>query len=202
MRITLTLMFALIAGCAVQPVLDPVPPAGVDLSGHWRLNVADSDDPLRIPRSLAANTPGSGQQRGRSSRNGGQGMQGAALPAVAIPTALVADVLRWPGAEVEIHQEGGSASFTSDGDSRLYQPATAARSAAARNSRRGRRSAEPATCGWSGHSLVVHLDAEEDQPGYEARYRLSDDGSRLLQVITLQGGRLTGFTLSRVWERE
>jgi hypothetical protein len=48
----------------------------------------------------------------------------------------------------------------------------------------------------------VHIEPEDNQPGFDAQYRVSDDGARLLQLITLQGGRLTGFTMSRVWDRE
>ena len=199
MRLTLVLLVALVAACASDPPLDPAPPPGVDLSGHWRLNVAESDDPLRIPSSIGGGTPGATPRSGRGNRNGGQDPSGPVALPVPVPTSLVADLLRWPGSELELRQQGGVVSFDSGGDSRVYQPAAAhVRSAA----RRGRRSATPATCGWSGASLVVRMDGDETQPGYEARYRLSDDGDRLLQVITLQSGRLSGFTLSRVWERE
>ena len=51
-----------IAGCAGNQ-LASTPPAGVDLSGHWNLNLADSDDAQRLMQSqiaaaTAAWTPG------------------------------------------------------------------------------------------------------------------------------------------------
>jgi hypothetical protein len=202
MRITLVLLTALIAGCATDPPLDTAPPRGVDLSGHWRLNVADSDDPLRIPQSLGGGAPGGAQRSGRNSRNRSENASGPVALPVQIPTALVAELLRWPGSEIVVRQQGGVATFDSGGDSRVYEPAAARNRSADRAARRGRRSATPATCGWSGASLVVRIVAADDQPGYEARYRLSDDGDRLLQVITMQDGRLSGFTLSRVWDRQ
>jgi hypothetical protein len=199
MRITLVLLIALIAGCATDPGLDPAPPPGVDLSGHWRLNVADSDDPLRIPQSIGGASPGVGQRSARGSRNSGSNSPGPVALPVPVPTSLVADLLRWPGSEIAVRQEGGTVTLDSGGDSRIYQPASGRSRPVPK---RGRRSTIPATCGWSGASLVVRVDADDDQPGYEVRYRLSDDGDRLLQVITMQSGRLSGFTLSRVWDRE
>jgi len=77
-------MYAM-AGCASNR-LASMPPAGVDLSGHWTLNVADSDDAQRLMQSqIAAATAGvngggstgagGGRQRGR-----GGGMGAAAGP--------------------------------------------------------------------------------------------------------------------------
>ena len=111
-------------------------------------------------------------------------------------------LLRWPGAQVEIHQDGGTVTFITDGDSRVYRPGAASGNAAGHAARRDHRSSAPPPCGWQGASLVVQVRAEDNQPGFDAQYRASDDGKRLIQVITLQGGRLTGFAMSRVWDRE
>ncbi|MFI4890252.1 MAG: hypothetical protein ACHQIL_06950 [Steroidobacterales bacterium] len=212
MRATLILLVALAAGCATESNLATVPPPGVDLSGHWRLNVADSDDPLRLSQALSSGygavSPGQGPGGGaRGGRSGGSrgGQPNGPLPgtqAVSIPATLVADVLRWPGAQVEIRQEAGVATFSSDGDSRVYQPSSGATHAGGHSAKKGRRLSSPPVCGWSGASLVVHVEPEDDQPGFDARYRVSDDRRRLVQVITLQGGRMTGFAMSRVWDRE
>jgi hypothetical protein len=209
MRASLILLIALAAGCATHNDLAPSPPPGVDLSGHWRLNVADSDDPLSLTQALASGNgtatpgqgPGGGSRSGRGSRSGGGPLPAAQQP-ISIPTTVVADLLRWPGAQLDIRQDGGEATFSSDGDSRFYQPTAASRQASEHAGKKGRRSAGPPVCGWSGPSLVVHTEAEDDQPGFDAHYRVSDDGTRLIQLITLQGGRLTGFTMSRVWDRE
>jgi hypothetical protein len=208
MRASLILLIALAAGCATENDLALSPPSGVDLSGHWRLNVADSDDPLSLTQALASSNgsatpgqgPGGGSRSGRGSRSGGAPLL-AAQP-VSIPTTVVADLLRWPGTLLDIRQSGGEATFSSDGDSRLYQPTAGSSKVSDHSSKKGRRSAAPPVCGWTGSSLLVRIEPEDDQPGFDARYRVSDDGARLVQVITLQGGRLTGFTMSRVWDRE
>lgn len=197
MRAALCLLIALVAGCAAENELALAPPAGGDLSGHWRMNVADSDDPLRVTQALSAGQR-AGASRGRGSRQNGQLPP---LQPLVIPTMILADVLRWPGAEVEISQQGGVVTFISDGDSRIYRPPGPG-PGAGRGEKKGRRTSAPPVCGWSGASLVVKVESQEDQPGFDARYRVSEDGRRLLQTITLQGGRVTGFTLSRVWERK
>ncbi len=202
------LLIALAAGCATETKMATAPPPGVDLSGHWRLNVADSDDPVRLSQALSSGNGAMSQAQGSGGggRGGGRGgNMGAPAPGaqpVSISSAIVADVLRWPGSEVEIHQDSGVVTFNSDGDSRVYQPTAAPTHAKGHSAKKGRRSASPPVCGWSGSSLLVHVEPEDDQPGFDARYRVTDDGTRLLQVITLQGGRITGFTLSRVWDRE
>jgi hypothetical protein len=208
MRATLLLLIALSAGCATESDLASSPPPGVDLSGRWRLNVADSDDPLRLAQAMASgNTtsqdqgPGGAQRSGRN-RGSAPGAPLRVVPPVSISAAVMADLLHWPGPEVEIRQDGGAVTFNSDGDSRLYQPVAGAKNAAGQGGKKGHRSDLPPRSGWSGTSLIVHIEPEENQPGFDAQYRVSDDGARLLQLITLQGGRLTGFTMSRVWDRE
>jgi hypothetical protein len=211
MRATLLLLIALSAGCATESDLASSPPPGVDLSGHWRLNVADSDDPLRLAQAMASgNTtsqdqgPGGTQRSGRNGRNSGSnpGAPMRVVPPVSISAAVMADLLHWPGTEVEIRQDAGTVTFNSDGDSRLCQPAAGAKNASGHDGKKGHRSDAPPRCGWSGTSLLVHIEPADNQPGFDAQYRVSDDGARLLQLITLQGGRLTGFTMSRVWDRE
>ena len=64
MRATLVVLIALAAGCATDTKLAIMPPPGVDLGGHWRLNVAESDDPVRLSQALSAGygamSPGQG----------------------------------------------------------------------------------------------------------------------------------------------
>ena len=62
------------AGCASDK-LALAPPPGVDLSAHWKLNEADSDDPQRLLQSQLANATaaaGPGGSTGSGGRGGGQ----------------------------------------------------------------------------------------------------------------------------------
>ena len=69
------------AGCASNQ-LASAPPPGVDLSGHWTLNLADSDDALR-PRVLMA----VGAVRAAGVEAGSEGTA-AWDPAPGVPPAL------------------------------------------------------------------------------------------------------------------
>ncbi len=207
MRIALILAAIALAGCAGEK-LATTPPAGVDLSGAWKLNEADSDDPQRLMQSqLAAATANAGAggttgSSGRGSRNGGggavaRGPIGPVMPSVA---ALV-EGLRGPGNSVAIKQSGGVVTFSSDGKSRMCRPGAGSSSRAA-DPAHGRGSAPPPICGWDEKTLVVHSgDPEDDHPPFELRLSLSEDGQRLIEVVSFKSGRSSGFTASRVWDR-
>jgi len=198
MRALLVVVAVLIAGCAGEQ-LAASPPAGVDLSGHWRLNVADSDDPQRLGQALAAGagTRGSnGGQRGGQRGRGGGGQPGpiqSSAAGVPLPVSAVSEVLRWPGRDLEIKQLSGVAAFTSDGDNRVYQPSGTAKKKAAHGSRQ--------VCGWSGSNLVIMVEPDDDRPKFEEHYQISSDGDRLVQLILIKSGRMMGFSMSRVWDR-
>jgi len=203
MRAILLMVAALMAGCASQTLAE-LPPAGVDLSGKWRLNVADSDDPMRIGQAVsggAGSVGDSGGQRGGRRGRGGQTGQtqssASADPSAGVgaPQALSAlsEVLSWPGRDLEIKQVAGVAAFTSNGDNRIYQPGQAAK----KKSRHGSRQ----VCGWSDSSFVVMVEPDDDRPQFEEHYQVSTDGQRLVQVVLIKSGRMTGFSMSRVWDR-
>src|SRR5580658_4974494 len=93
MRILMAMALVCVASCATEK-LAQAPPAGVDLTGHWKLNDADSDDPQRLllaQNAAAANQAsapggsggggsGGGGRGGRSgSRGGAAGGRGTAL---------------------------------------------------------------------------------------------------------------------------
>ncbi len=211
MRSIPALLCLLVAACAATPKLALLPPSGIDFSGRWHLNVADSDDPLRLSEASAAagglsppgQSPRGGGRGGRGSR-GGDPSQGGAPPGggrvPALPVATVAELLSWPGTALEIRQHEGAVDFLSDGDSRPCQPAEAA--VIARPAKvKGRRSAEATVCGWEGKSLLVRVPEADGEPGFDARYRITADGKRLIQVVTLNGGRMAGLSMSRVWDR-
>ncbi len=208
MRIALILAVIVLAGCATAK-LASTPPAGVDLSGLWKLNEADSDDPQRLMQSqLASATASAGAggttgSSGRSTRDGGggtvaRGPMGPMMPSV----AALDEGLRWPGKNVAISQTGGVVAFTSGGRSRVCRPGAGSLLQAS-DPAHGRGSAPPPVCGWDDKTLVVQSgDPEEDHPPFEQRFSISDDGRRLIEVVSFKGGRSNGFTASRVWDRQ
>ncbi len=213
-----------LTGC-VSDKLQLAPPAGVDFSGHWKLNEADSDDPQRLVQGQF-NTPG-GQNTagaggtggsgggGRRGRRGGGGMGGdlGGYPGPATPSAgLVGEGLRWPGKDLAIKQVAGVVAFTSEGVNRVCQPTNAERKPRHHessdeggrpprpDSRSMRGDGPPPRCGWDEKTLIVlGGDADEDRPPFEERYSISGDGQRLVEVVGFKSGRSNGFAMSRVW---
>jgi hypothetical protein len=203
MRIAVLVSVCLFVGCASER-LATVPPAGVDLSGHWRLDEAESDDAQRLMQSqLTAATAanGSGGQGGSNGRRrqgavGPQGPLGPIMPSV----ALLAEGLRWPAKSLSIKQGGGSIEFSGDGSVR--QCSTTHEVKARPSPSRGRGDAPPPRCGWDDKTLVVESGGvDEDRAPYDQRFSLSEDGERLIEVVTFQTGASRGFTASRVWDR-
>jgi hypothetical protein len=123
--------------------------------------------------------------------------------------------LRWPGREVEIKQVAGVVAITSGGVNLVYQPSSVGKKPHHRKPQdddesrdRDRdmpahdRGGAPAHCGWDDKTLVVQGgEADDDHPPFEKRYSVSEDGQRLIEVVSFKGGRSGGFTLSRVWDR-
>jgi|HubBroStandDraft_5_1064220.scaffolds.fasta_scaffold47517_3 hypothetical protein len=217
MRWGLTVTVCLVAGCAGNQ-LASAPPAGVDLSGHWNLNFADSDDAVRLMQSqVAAATAGvnagGSNGGGRNRRGGGAGLApGPAGPSMP-PVGVLDESLRWPGKDVAIEQTSDRVTFTSDGGVRFCRPGARkpgggghrppAGDAHSRDMpARGRGDAPPPRCGWDERSLVVQSgEPDDDRPPYEQRFSLSDDGQRLVEVVVFKGGRSNGFVASREWDR-
>src|ERR1700681_1268046 len=91
-----------LAACASEK-LGQAPPPGVDFSGRWQLNAADSDDPQRL---IQAKIPAAGQSSPTSSGRGGRqtggrggaagtnlgGPGGPVMPSVGV----LSEGLRWP----------------------------------------------------------------------------------------------------------
>jgi len=204
MRAIFALGVLLLTACAGERLAE-APPSGVDLSGHWKLNVADSDDPQRIGSALTVPPSGlgaSGAGGGRRGRGGGGGAGGQTSSAgfdpsaagASLPVAAVSEVLQWPGRDLEVKQIGGVAAFTSDGVNRVYQPTDPGK----RKPKHGAKK----VIGWSGASLIVEVEPDDDRPKFEEHYELSSDGQRLLQLVLIKSGRLDGFAMSRVWDRQ
>ena len=131
MRFVVVLAVMCLAGCASEK-LEQAPPAGVDFSGSWKLNAADSDDPQRLIQAQF-NAPAAGQSGtspsgggGRGGRGGARGGAGGAYsggPApVMPPVAFLSEGLRWPGKQLEVKQVAGVVAFISEGINRVCQP--------------------------------------------------------------------------------
>lgn len=224
MRFVVVLAMVCLAACATEK-LEQAPPAGVDFSGRWTLNVADSDDPQRLiqgqfntPTAGQSTQPSGGGSGGRGRQGAGRGGSGGMYPAgpggpLMPSVAALSEGLRWPGKQLEIKQVAGVVAFTSDGINRVCQPADAGkthrhhaasddRNGASRDAPPRARDAPPPHCGWTETTLIVRSgDPEDDRPPFEEHYSLSDDGQRLVEVVAFNGGRSSGYTMSRVWDR-
>jgi hypothetical protein len=230
MRLLAVMALVCLAACASEK-LAQAPPPGVDFSGRWKLNEADSDDPQRLiqaqlnaPAGGQSNSPSGGSGGGAGGRGGrqggGRGGAGGTSPGgpsgPAMPSMnTMSDGLRWPGKQLEIKQVAAVVAFTSDGINRVCQPTDAGkfhkhRAAAAdrdgaspgRDRPTRARDAPPPHCGWMEKTLIVQGgDPDDDHPPFEEHYSLSDDGQRLVEVVSFKGGRSRGFTMSRVWDR-
>jgi hypothetical protein len=205
MRAAILLVTVLLAACAAAR-LATSPPAGVDLSGHWQLNMADSDDPQRLSAAIAVGPGVTGAGSGGGGRGGRRGGSGGAsgggagggfggdLSGATTQLTAVGEILHWPGKDLRIKQLAGVAAFTSDGDNRVFQPTVPSK---VKHNRDGGRE----VCGWSGSSLVVEVEPDDERPKFEEHFDLSTDGARLVQLVLIKSGRMNGFSMSRVWDR-
>ena len=219
MRLVVVLSVMCLASCASEEVAQ-APPAGVDFSGVWKLDEADSDDAQRLIAAQfstpttdqnASPSGGPGGSRGGRGRDSMGGMNpGAAGPAMPSVNAMN-EGLRWPGKQLEIKQVAAVVAFTSDGMNRICQPGGRAHKHQADDDQSGnssgrdtpsRRDPPPPHCSWEEKTLIVRGgDPDDDHPPFEEHYSLSDNGQRLVEVVSFKGGRSSGFTMSRVWDR-
>src|ERR1700677_3472008 len=202
MRIAMLAGACVLAACASSG-LNSAPPSGVDLSGHWTLDEADSDDAQRLQQSqlkaATQNASGSGQTSGRCGALGPTAAMGPVMP----PLLVLDEGLRWPGKDVSIKQSGAVVTFSSGGSVRDCQlKPTKAPPPSPGAATPGPAAAPPPRCGWDQGTLVVQSgEPEEDHPPYEQRFSLSAGGQQLVEVILFRGGRSDGFSASRVWNR-
>jgi hypothetical protein len=218
MRIAVLAAILVLSACASDR-LSLAPPVGVDFTGRWKLNEAESDDPMHLMQTAnqtaagAGNTGNSGGRGGRGGRGGSQGVGYPGLTPPATPSmGALGDGLRFPGKQLEIKQAGGVVAFTSEGKNRICQPSNAKKGPRHRSSNSSSsdrdaplpsaREAPPPSCGWSDKTLIVRgSDPDEDRPPFEEHYSISEDGQRLVEEVSFRGGRSNGFTMSRVWDR-
>jgi len=213
----LAAIIVLVLSACASDGLRSAPPSGVDFTGRWKLNEADSDDPLHLAQTAnsqtAARAGDSGSSGGRGGRGGRGGSAGVGYPTVFAPATppmgTLTEAVRFPGKQLEIKQVGGVVAFTSDGKNRICQPGDAKKVGRHRSNSSdrdaplpARRDTPPPSCGWSDKTLIVHAnDPDEDRPPFEEHYSISEDGQRLVEEVSFRGGRSNGFTLSRVWDR-
>lgn len=227
MRLVVIVSLMCLAACASDKLAQS-PPAGVDFSGHWKLNVEDSDDPQRLieaqlnPTGNSQNTTTQqgGGSGGRGGRQGGRNGASGAYPGGPVGPAMpslpaMSDAVRWPGKQLDVKQVAGVVAFTSEGINRVCEPSEGGRGhhhhgdgpddrgpPGGRDAAPRARDVPPPHCGWEEKTLIVRGgDADEDRPPFEEHYSLSDDGQRLIGEIEFKGGRSNGFVMSRVWDR-
>jgi hypothetical protein len=213
MRVAIFAAVILLSACASDGV-SVAPPAGVDFSGRWKFNTADSDDPMHLLQLANAQAAAAADNAANSNGRGGRGGRGGAgyptLTPPATPSiSLLADASRFPGKQLEIKQVAGVLTFTSEGQTRVCQPGDARKAPRHHSSNSDRdaplpaaRDTPPPRCGWFEKTLIVRSsEVEEDRPPFEEHYRISEDGQRLIEEVSFRGGRSSGFTMSRVWDR-
>ena len=213
MRVASLAAVVFISACASDG-LNLAPPPGVDFSGHWQLNVADSDDPmhlLQLANAQAASAADNASNSGRGGRGGRGGGPASGYPGLTPPAtpsvSALADASRFPGKLLDIKQVGGVLTFASLGQTRVCQPSGAKNSHHHSNASDrdaplpAARDAPPPKCGWLEKTLIVRSsEQDEDRPPFEEHYSISDDG-RLVEEVIFRGGRSSGFTMSRVWDK-
>jgi hypothetical protein len=170
MRIAMLAGACILAACASNG-LDSAPPSGVDLSGHWTLDEADSDDAQRLQQSQLKAATDNASAGGQTQRRRGAVGPTAAMGPVMPPLLVLDEGLRWPGKNVSIKQSGAVVTFSSGGSVRDCQLKPAKPPTHPGAATRGRGDAPPPRCGWDQGTLVVQSgEPEEDRPPYEQRF--------------------------------
>src|SRR5258708_33129585 len=109
MRVALFGAVMVLSACATDG-LNLAPPPGVDFSGHWRLNAADSDDPMHLLQIANAQANGAADGAARGGRSGRGGAPGAGFPSLRPPAAASVKALsggaRFPGKQIGIQHMG------------------------------------------------------------------------------------------------
>ena len=219
MRLVVIVALMCLGGCASDQLAQS-PPTGVDFSGHWKLNEADSDDPQRLLQAQFNTTTNSQNTTTSGGRGGRQGARGGAYPGgpvgLSMPSlAAMSDAVHWPGKQLDVKQVAGVVAFTSEGINRVCEPSEGGKGhqhhgggpddrdgPGGRHAAPRARDVPPPHCGWEEKTLIVRSgDADDDRPPFEEHYSLSDDGTRLIGEIEFKGGRSNGFVISRVWDR-
>jgi hypothetical protein len=209
MRVAVGAVFFVLSACATNG-LSLAPPKDVNFSGHWELNVADSDDPqhiLQTANQQAAAAADPSNSGGRGGRGNGRGRAGGAYPGAMPPppppVATLSEAFIWPAKKMDIKQVAGVVAFTSDGSNRICTPSNSDKKSHHHSDDEHRpsgRDLPPLVCGWIDRTLIVQGGDDGDRAPYESSFSVSEDGKRLVEMVAFKGGRSNGFTLSRVWD--
>jgi hypothetical protein len=211
MRVALLTAVLFISACSTDG-LRLAPPPGVDFSGHWKLNAADSDDPMHLLQMANSQAAAASDNSGSSGRSG-RGGRGIGYPAIMQPAtpsvSVLAEAARFPGKQLDVKQVGGVLTFSSADQTRVCQPGDAKKPHRHHSDAADRdaplpaaRDTPPPKCGWLEKTLIVRsTERDEDRPPFEEHYSISEDGQRLVQEVVFRGGHSNGFTMSRVWDR-
>jgi hypothetical protein len=216
MRLAVIAAITVLSACASDR-LSLAPPHGVDFSGRWKLNEADSDDPMHLLQTANQSSGGAGSAQdssGRGGRSGGRGGRGGIgapgfMAPATPPIGALSEAVRFPGKQLDVKQVGGIVAFTSDGKNRVCQPEEGKKPSRHHRNASDRdaplpaaRDIPPPRCGWLEKTLIVRSgESGEDRPPFEEHYSISEDGQRLIEEVSFQGGRSNGFIVSRVWDR-
>ncbi|HEX3602946.1 MAG TPA: hypothetical protein VHU43_02565 [Steroidobacteraceae bacterium] len=212
MRVAILAAVIFLSACAGNE-MKLAPPPGVDFSGRWKLNAADSDDPMHLLQLANAQASAAADNGANSGGRGGRGRGTAGYPAqtppATPPVAALAEATRFPGKQLEIKQVNGVLTFSSEGQTRVCQPGELHKTRRHHGNASDRdaplpaaRETPPPKCGWSEKTLIVRSsEPDEDRPPFEEHYRISENGQRLIEEVSFRGGRSSGFTMSRVWDR-
>jgi hypothetical protein len=210
MRVAVGALFLVLSACATNG-LSLAPPKDVNFSGHWELNVADSDDPqhlLQTANQQAAAAGDPSNSGGRGGRGNGRGRAGGAYPGAMPPppppVATLSEAFVWPAKKMDIKQVAGVVAFTSDGSNRICTPSNSDKKSHHHSDDEHRpsgRDLPPLVCGWIDRTLIVQGGDDGDRTPYESSFSVSEDGKRLVEMVAFKGGRSNGFTLSRAWDR-
>jgi hypothetical protein len=198
---------ACLAACSGAGSLAPDTPSHVDLSGTWRLDRAISDDPEKFYAHIL-------QQRAAryAEMSGVQSGQGGAAGTPPDPnnpqspdmmTAISGSHLNAydlgvfgtipRGDVITIHQSAGEMSISDGTASRSFTPG-------AKSVVSVPEGVADQHSGWKSRAYVIDVKANAGPETIE-RYRLSDDGKKLLAEIESHGGNMPSMTIKRVYDR-
>ncbi len=198
----------LVAAC-VGTRFGPDAPAGISFSGHWRLDVAASDDPQKaltqmraearriIARNAAAQGRGGPDSGGGSAGPGDPGEDAGAHgphrdPLERSPMAHIIENVAARGEFLSVQQRADEIVFDYGTSRRSFTP--------------GQHSVVSAeggvgdqTSGWHGRDYQVVIKAQAG-PTFTETYSLSADGKRLTDRVHLDSYELPAVTLTRFYD--
>lgn len=194
------------------------PEPGVNISGHWILNRAESDNSENVLLSQSKmssegdsraggdqggdspNTPpGGGPPGGGMPPGGGRRGAGshplAGRPAGPLNAEILIGTLKWPGDVMDIVQDEDTVRFISSDKIRTYRP----QMKPCITLETPLHEHVGASCGWDGLSWVVIIKSKRGLKITET-YTVVDGGVRLLQRILIQGVPTGDLELSKTFD--